>query len=71
MRSISDTITRLSAFRQRELGFSPQAQVLQELPNFGSNPGALRAKYYVPENCPRDAALVVVLHGCLQTAGRV
>jgi poly(hydroxyalkanoate) depolymerase family esterase len=34
----------------------------------GENPGALRAKQFVPENLGRNAALVVVLHGCTQTA---
>jgi poly(hydroxyalkanoate) depolymerase family esterase len=41
---------------------------LSDLAAFGSNPGALRARVYVPENLPRGAALVVVLHGCTQTA---
>ncbi|QKD06293.1 hypothetical protein EB235_13735 [Mesorhizobium loti R88b] len=41
---------------------------LSDLAAFGSNPGALRARFYIPENLPRGAALVVVLHGCTQTA---
>lgn len=41
---------------------------LSDLAAFGSNPGALRVRFYVPENLPRGAALVVVLHGCTQTA---
>jgi poly(hydroxyalkanoate) depolymerase family esterase len=41
---------------------------LSDLAAFGSNPGALRARFFVPENLPRGAALVVVLHGCTQTA---
>ena len=35
---------------------------------FGSNPGALRARVYVPAKLPEAAALVVVLHGCTQSA---
>ena len=35
---------------------------------FGSNPGALQARFYIPENLPKGAALVIVLHGCTQTA---
>lgn len=41
---------------------------LSDLAAFGSNPGAFRARFYVPETLPRGAALVVVLHGCTQTA---
>jgi poly(hydroxyalkanoate) depolymerase family esterase len=35
---------------------------------FGSNPGTLRAKIYIPDTLPSGGALVVVLHGCTQTA---
>jgi poly(hydroxyalkanoate) depolymerase family esterase len=35
---------------------------------FGSNPGWLRARTYTPVDLPRDAPLVVVLHGCGQSA---
>src|SRR5882757_6103058 len=35
---------------------------------FGSNPGALRMFAFVPEHLQRAPALVVVLHGCGQTA---
>jgi poly(hydroxyalkanoate) depolymerase family esterase len=41
---------------------------LAETTEFGSNPGELRMFSFVPENLPRDAGLVVVLHGCGQTA---
>ncbi|MER8446532.1 PHB depolymerase family esterase [Mesorhizobium sp. M1066] len=41
---------------------------LSEITGFGSNPGALRAWFYLPENLIRQAALVVVLHGCTQNA---
>ena len=69
MRNLSDTITRLTAMRGRA-GLSPQRHHdnLSDIAAFGSNPGALRARFYVPENLPRGAALVVVLHGCTQTA---
>lgn len=36
--------------------------------NFGSNPGALSMYEYVPPNLPAGRPLVVVLHGCTQTA---
>ena len=69
LRNISDTIARLAAMRGRA-EFSPQQDhdSLSNLAAFGSNPGALRARVHVPENLPRGAALVVVLHGCTQTA---
>jgi poly(hydroxyalkanoate) depolymerase family esterase len=41
---------------------------LVEIDGFGTNPGALRMLAYVPEQLPRASALVVVLHGCGQTA---
>jgi poly(hydroxyalkanoate) depolymerase family esterase len=41
---------------------------LVEIDGFGTNPGALRMFAHVPEQLPRASALVVVLHGCGQTA---
>jgi len=41
---------------------------LRETPAFGANPGQLRMFAYVPERLPQAAPLVVVLHGCGQTA---
>ena len=41
---------------------------LVEITEFGSNPGDLRMFAFVPEHLPRAPALVVVLHGCGQTA---
>ena len=42
---------------------------LTNLTGFGTNPGALRARVHVPERLSERPALVVVLHGCTQTAG--
>jgi poly(hydroxyalkanoate) depolymerase family esterase len=39
-----------------------------EVPNFGSNPGHLKMFKYLPDRISDQAPLVVVLHGCLQTA---
>ena len=36
---------------------------------FGSNPGQLQARTFVPADLPSGAPLVVVLHGCTQNAG--
>ena len=41
---------------------------LREVTDFGSNPGNLRMFTYAPDPLPNSAALVVVLHGCTQTA---
>src|SRR3954453_15127766 len=41
---------------------------LAETTCFGSNPGALKMFSFVPENLQEPPALVVVLHGCGQTA---
>lgn len=45
-------------------GHSP----IGEITDFGTNPGELRMFSFVPENLTRAPALVVVLHGCGQTA---
>lgn len=42
---------------------------LHDMAAFGRNPGALLAKSYVPDGLPSGAPLIVVLHGCTQTAG--
>lgn len=41
---------------------------LREIVDFGSNPGNLRMRLFVPHGSPRPRPLVVVLHGCRQTA---
>jgi poly(hydroxyalkanoate) depolymerase family esterase len=50
-------------------GCAPRTTVLSEQKGFGSNPGNLRMFTYVPAHLPPHAPLVVVLHGCAQTAG--
>ena len=47
-------------------GSSPSHLV--ETRSFGSNPGSLRMFSHVPSQASRGCALVVVLHGCVQTA---
>jgi poly(hydroxyalkanoate) depolymerase family esterase len=70
MRSISDTIARLARGQQIRArgGHEPHSDRLEELGEFGSNPGALRGRIYIPEDLSDAAPLVVVLHGCTQTA---
>ena len=41
---------------------------LKEMHSAGSNPGNLRMFAHVPDDLADNAALVVVLHGCTQTA---
>jgi len=47
---------------------SAVASPLVEVTGFGANPGELRMFAYLPENLAPAPALVVVLHGCGQTA---
>lgn len=42
--------------------------VLREILDFGTNPGRLRMLEYVPKTHTSPKTLVVVIHGCLQTA---
>ncbi|WP_019548214.1 extracellular catalytic domain type 1 short-chain-length polyhydroxyalkanoate depolymerase [Streptomyces sulphureus] len=44
------------------------ADGLDEVPDFGSNPGNLAMYTYAPADLPEGAPLVVALHGCTQTA---
>ncbi|MBV9305260.1 MAG: PHB depolymerase family esterase, partial [Acidobacteriaceae bacterium] len=46
----------------------PESDGLKELLHFGANPGALGGKTYIPEQLPSNPPLVVILHGCTQTA---
>ncbi len=70
MRNLSDTIARLSAFRGQPFGAAPDGTEdrLSDLAGFGSNPGGLRARFHVPRAGGRSLPLVVVLHGCKQSA---
>jgi poly(hydroxyalkanoate) depolymerase family esterase len=80
MSGLGTTIGNLSKLRQ---GFSqalkgvelPQARRaatgptrLKAVSDFGSNPGNLRMYEYVPKSVAPSPALMVVLHGCTQTA---
>jgi poly(hydroxyalkanoate) depolymerase family esterase len=47
---------------------APSPDRLSDLEDFGPNPGQLRARIHVPARLPANPALVVVLHGCTQTA---
>jgi poly(hydroxyalkanoate) depolymerase family esterase len=64
----------LCEFTAKQLGHArapkrlPDASPLAEISGFGDNPGNLRMLSFVPQKLPVPAALVVLLHGCKQTA---
>ena len=78
MRKLGQTIAKLARYRRHwsTLLQSTQAKGAVEAPathltaltGFGSNPGALRMFTYTPKNLAPSPALVVVLHGCTQSA---
>lgn len=67
MRSIPDTIERLARYRAMPQPNSPSS-ALKKFKSPGKNPGNLSAWYQVPDDGQSAPALVVVLHGCAQTA---
>jgi len=70
MVGLAETLSRLS--QSRVAASARHAPVvgdrLSDIDDFGSNPGQLRARIYIPDGLADNAALVVVLHGCTQTA---
>jgi len=68
---ISKTIAGLKKAKAAIQAFAPVGEIadrLLDLPEPSDNPGHLRGRYYVPEDLDGPAPLVVVLHGCTQTA---
>jgi poly(hydroxyalkanoate) depolymerase family esterase len=59
---------RSMGFGPREPGLDSEFNDLAEVQDFGSNPGALRMFTHLPAQLHPSPALVVVLHGCAQTA---
>jgi feruloyl esterase len=82
VRTLGKTIASLARYRRQwaatlQTVAGPRAQRghasvvpahLREVTGFGSNPGALRMFTHVPAKLASARALVVVLHGCTQTA---
>ena len=69
IRGIHDTITRLAVMRGLEIsGTGGSEGRLSALGDFGSNPGNLKGKAYIPDSYRKGSPLVVVLHGCTQNA---
>ena len=84
MRKLGQTIAAMARYRRHwstllqttgadRAAAEPSASSdhLTELTGFGSNPGALRMFTYAPKNLEPSPALVVVLHGCTQSAGEL
>lgn len=71
MTRLSATIAKLTALRATPVipGDADNQSRLKDLENFGSNPGALKAKIHIPGHVSKRPALVVVLHAFTQTAG--
>nr|WP_246388783.1 PHB depolymerase family esterase [Microvirga mediterraneensis] len=63
-----ETVMNASSAASPAAARPPVPTRLNEVSGFGSNPGNLRMLTYVPESLPPSPALVVVLHGCTQTA---
>jgi poly(hydroxyalkanoate) depolymerase family esterase len=68
VRSLSDTIARLKRVRGASQHPAPVSSRLRPVDGYGSNPGQLKAWFYAPEGMAPGAPLVVVLHGCTQSA---
>ena len=82
MTGLRKTLAKLARLRRRwekllaaaqrspavHAGPARQQERLQEVANFGSNPGNLRMFVYAPDALPSDPALLVALHGCTQNA---
>lgn len=63
-----DRLFRRWADEAASSGGMTEAHRLVEVTGFGSDPGHLRMLTHVPPGLPPSAPLVVVLHGCSQTA---
>jgi feruloyl esterase len=75
MPGLGDTLLNLARYRKKfdalkraDVGKPPRGGALTETTDFGSNPGNLVMRQFVPDLLPPSAPLVVVLHGCTQTA---
>lgn len=71
MSSLAETLRRLSALGQPDPAARHSAAggaILTPLGDFGANPGDLDGFCFLPPDLPPASPLVVVLHGCTQTA---
>jgi len=68
--NLAETVAALKRYQR---SWAPNSQpedrgLLTDIEGFGVNPGDLRMRTYCPTHLPKRAPLVVVLHGCRQTA---
>jgi feruloyl esterase len=75
MAGLGETVADLARYRRWAAGGlrteapgAGAAPSLVETTSFGPNPGDLRMLSYAPQGLPEGAPLIVVLHGCTQTA---
>ncbi|HEV2675403.1 MAG TPA: PHB depolymerase family esterase [Aliidongia sp.] len=75
MPGLGDTLTNFSRYRKQfeamgasAAGSAGGSENLVDTVEFGTNPGNLLMRSFVPDFLPPSAPLVVVLHGCTQTA---
>ena len=68
MASLGETVAALAAQKWRTSANDAEGAGLCDVPLFGDNPGALRMLIHAPTGRAAKAPLVVVLHGCTQTA---
>ena len=75
MRRLGSTVGRLHTMRRASMAALAKIDAVGAAPSrldtmtgFGTNPGALVARTYVPQPLAPSAPLVVVLHGCTQNA---
>jgi poly(hydroxyalkanoate) depolymerase family esterase len=69
MRRLGPTVARLHALRKASLSaLGDPSGRLVEVGKFGTNPGGLAARAFIPADLAPGAPLVVVLHGCTQNA---
>ena len=67
MPGLVETLAELAASTRARHRTEPEGD-LEPLVGFGPNPGALQMRLYLPPTLSAAAPLVVVLHGCGQTA---
>src|SRR3954469_24993325 len=67
-RKLAKTMQALPRVRLATPGHVSPSNHLTETKSFGPNPGALRMFTYLPPDVSADCALMVVLHGCTQSA---
>ncbi|MBB4188872.1 poly(hydroxyalkanoate) depolymerase family esterase [Sinorhizobium terangae] len=66
MRTLSVILPRITRPSTGKAAHLHSGNRLSTLTNFGSNPGKLKARYYLPPNLAKRPALVVAVHGCTQ-----